>query len=374
MRQCFVAAVAAFGSRNIYGGWVSTRVLLIVSALLIVAGTVAIAAAVMGNPIRIGRTRFPGPETSAERAVIGVMGAVCLAAIIPAFLVGAAHDGNVRATVPVSVDASSSPELVVTTTDPPAPTATATAEPPAGPSTSPVVPGKPTVTAVAVAGGPVSNRCTRTFTGTVHVSNGPADVRYRIYVDGVVTGANNRTRTVNGDGAKSLDSITVTAAHSGAVKVRYDVLGPNPALLTATTTWTADAACQPAGPTAPGSPTTTAPPPPPTPTVTVSGFGVTGPNDTDDCATASLHLSASLLVTSAPAGGLAVSYQFSVDGNPVGPSSATVDTSTPISATFSPVTSGQSLHVALTVSSSAQATIGAQPAPVDFTVTCTAAG
>lgn len=351
------------------------RVLLIVSALLIVAGAVAIAAAVMGNPIRIGRTRFPGPESSIERAVIGVMGAVCLAAIIPAFLVGAAHDRNARATVPLSVDASGSPELVVTTTDPSAPTATATAEPPAGPSTSPVVPGKPTVTAIAVAGGPVSNRCTRTFTGTVHVSNGPANVRYRIYVDGVVTGANNRTRTVNGEGAKSLDSITVTAAHSGAVKVRYDVLGPNPALLTATTTWTADAACQPAGPTAPGGPTTTAPPPPPpTPTLTVSSINVTGPNDTDDCATATLHLSASLVVTSAPAGGLPVSYQFSVGGNPVGSGgSATVDTSAPISATFSPVTSGQVLTVALTVLASA-ANVGPQPTPVDFTVHCTPAG
>src|SRR4051812_46749539 len=111
MRQCFAGAVAVFGSRNIYGGWVSMRVLLIVSALLIVAGAVAIAAAVMGNPIRIGRSRFPGPESSIERAVIGVMGAVCLAAIIPAFLVGAAHDRNARATVPLSVDASSSPEL-----------------------------------------------------------------------------------------------------------------------------------------------------------------------------------------------------------------------------------------------------------------------
>src|SRR6185369_17594978 len=99
-------------------------------------------------------------------------------------------------------------------------------------------------------------------------------------------------------------------------------------------------------------------------------ISVTGPNDTDDCATATVHLSASLLVTSAPAGGLPVSYQFTVGGTPVGSGSATVDTSAPISATVSTVTPGP-MQIALTYSASG-ATLGTQPT-LDYTVHCTPA-
>jgi hypothetical protein len=313
------APVAAFGPRNIYGGWVSMRVLLIVSALLIVAGGVSIVAAVMGNPIRIGRTRFPGPESSIERAVIGVIGAVCLAAIVPAFIIGAARDGNAVATLPLASDATSAPEVVVTSTDPPSPTATP--EPPAGPSTAPPVPGKPTVTSIVVSGG-LASGCSRPFSGIVHVSNGPVTVRYRIFVDGVLAGAASRTKTVTGTGATSLDTIAVAAAHSGAIKVRYDILGPNPTLLTGSITWTAPAQCQPSGPPGPPAPTNpvsttppvdpTTPPPVVQPTLAVSISGSHTYNGPCDAAP-SFTISGSVAIGAGTGVSVPVGWNFTVD-------------------------------------------------------------
>jgi len=297
------------------------RVLLIVSALLIGAGAVSLAAAVMGNPIRIGRTRFPGPESSIERAVIGVLGAVCLVAIIPAFIMGAAHDRRSMATAPLSADLTSPPELVVTTTDPPVPTTTPTPEPPAGPSTAPSVPGKPTVTSIVVSGGAATG-CSRPFSGIVHVSNGPVTVRYRIYVDGAVVGSGDRTRTVTGDGPKSLDSVTVAAGHSGAIKVRYDVLAPNPTLLTGSTTWVAPPQCQPVGPTTPVTSTTTPPttspttdlPPPVQPTLSVSVAGAH--TYTGSCETApSFTIGGSVTIGVGSGVSLPVGWNFSVESS-----------------------------------------------------------
>ena len=112
----------------------------------------------------------------------------------------------------------------------------------------------PAVTAIAVSQDAATG-CARTFLATVHISTGPVTVRYRVYVNGAVVGDPNRTRSVNGAGSRPLDTIPVTAIHSGVWTVRIDVLGPNPTILTGTAVWTAPAACDPAPP-----PTTTPPP------------------------------------------------------------------------------------------------------------------
>jgi hypothetical protein len=301
---------------------VSTPFLLVLSILLILAGAVSIAAATMGNPIKIGRSRFPGPETSVERAVIGVIGAVCLAAIIPAFIVSAAHGAPVADNIPFTPDSPTpTPELVVTATAP-VPTSS-TPEPAAGPSTAVPTPGKPTVTSIAVAAG-TANGCNRGFSASVHVENGPVAVRYRIYVDGVLVGPTARNRTVDGTGPKALDAITVTAAHSGPIKVRYDVTGPNPTLLTGSTTWTAPAACQPTVAAPPPPPVTTQNPPPPTtdpvppttviPSLSVDIAGTTTYNNTCDAVTPPFPVTGSVLIGAGTASSVSVTWVLHVTG------------------------------------------------------------
>jgi hypothetical protein len=232
-------------------------VLVVLCALLIVAGGLSLLAAVMGNPVRIGPLSAPGPEGALERALIGVVGAVCIAAVLPIVMM------NRDSTAPPfrSANATSTPEPSAAA---PSPTPSSTAA--AGPSVVAASPGVPTVTSIAV-GQDSGAGCVRTFTATVRISAGPVVVRYRVYVDGVVAGQANRQKTISGTGSRTLDAIQVTASHAGDVRVRFDVLGPNPSILTGSATWTAPAACNPAAPVATNSP--------PTPTLSIAGLTVT---------------------------------------------------------------------------------------------------
>jgi hypothetical protein len=288
---------------TLYGGTVSVSVLLVLCALLIVAGGLSLVAAVMGNPVRIGPLSVPGPEGALERAIIGVVGAVCVAAVLPIVVT------NRDSTTPPfrAANAIATPDPSNSTTarsQSPIPSAT----PEAGPSVVAASSGVPTVTSIAV-GQDSGAGCVRTFTATVRISDGPVAVRYRIYVDGVVAGQANRQKTVSGTGSRTLDAIQVTASHAGDVRVRFDVVGPNPSILTGSATWTAPAACNPAPP-----PATTSPPPP---TLSIIGLNVTNLG-TNLCTSVTVNVSATLTVGSAPAG-LDVTYTVSADGVSLAP-------------------------------------------------------
>ena len=328
-------------------------VLLVLCALLIVAGGLSLLAAVMGNPVRIGPLSAPGPEGALERAVIGVVGAVCVAAVLPIVMLNS-HSASppFRA-----ANATGSPEASISSAAPSvSPNLSPTPEP--GPSVAAAAPGVPTVTSIAV-GQDSGAGCVRTFTASVHISDGPVAVRYRVYVDGVVSGQSNRQKTISGTGARTLDSIQVSATHAGDVKVRFDVLGPNPSILTGSATWTAPAACNPAPP-----PTTTSPPP----TLSVTALSVTGPAPLDSCTNATVNVSATLTVGSAPAG-LDVSYTILFGSLPAS-DTIHVTGSAPVSKqlVLPTATAGQ---VTVQITASAP---GAQPASdsTEFALTCTA--
>jgi hypothetical protein len=330
-------------------------VLVVLCALLIVAGGLSLLAAVMGNPVRIGPLSVPGPERALERAVIGVVGAVCMAAVLPIVMM----NNNPAATPFRTANAIGAPDSSsssVHTSRPPTPSAT----PEPGPSVAAASPGVPTVTSIAV-GQDSGAGCVRTFTATVHISDGPVAVRYRVYVNGAVSGDPNRQKTISGTGARTLDSIQVTASRAGEVRVRFDVLGPNPTILTGSATWTAPAACNPAGP-----PPTTAPP---TPTLSVSGLNVTGPAPTDSCTNATVTVSATLTVGSAPAG-LDVSYTILFGSQPAS-DTVHVNVSAPVSKQLvMPTATPGTVTVQITVTAP-----GAQLASdsTDYVLTCTAA-
>jgi hypothetical protein len=326
-------------------------VLLVLCALLIVAGGVSLLAAAMGNPVRIGALRMPGPEGAVERAVIGVIGAVCVAAILPVVLM------NSGPREPYAVaDATDSPQ--------PSPGASRTAEPsptpPVGPSAVVATPGVPTVTSIAI-GQDSATGCVRTFSATVRISAGPVTVRYRVYVNGAIVGEPNRSKSISGTGARLLDNVAVTATHSGAWTVRVDVLAPNPGILTGTAVWSAPAACNPAPP-----PTT---PPPPPPTLSLSDLSVTGPAPTDACTNAPISVSATLTVGSAPTG-LDVTYSVVVGAEPA--VTDTVHVTSPIS-TGKVVVLPIATPGSVTVTFSASAPGATTPTPLskDFTITCT---
>src|SRR5690242_17179061 len=101
-------------------------VLLVLCALLIVAGGLSLLAAVMGNPVRIGPLSVPGPEGALERAVIGVVGAVCVAAVVPIVMMN-----NHSASPPFrAANATGSPEPSVSSATPSvAPSPSPTPEP-----------------------------------------------------------------------------------------------------------------------------------------------------------------------------------------------------------------------------------------------------
>jgi hypothetical protein len=326
-------------------------VLLVLCALLIVAGGVSLLAAAMGNPVRIGALRMPGPEGAVERAVIGVIGAVCVAAILPVVLM------NSGPREPYAVaDATDSPQ--------PSPGASRTAEPsptpPVGPSAVVATPGVPTVTSIAI-GQDSATGCVRTFSATVRISAGPVTVRYRVYVNGAIVGEPNRSKSISGTGARLLDNVAVTATHSGAWTVRVDVLAPNPGILTGTAVWSAPAACNPAPP-----PTT---PPPAPPTVSIGAITVTGPQSTDACGSATIGVASTVTVGSAPSG-IDVTYTIQVDGQPAGSGTPHVNGSAPLngSAQLATVTNGQKVSVTINATAA-----GATPANAsqDYTITCT---
>jgi hypothetical protein len=309
---------------------------------------VSILAAVMGNPVRIGAMRVPGPEGAVERAVIGVIGAVCVAAVLPVLLMKQVPGGE---PYPVA-DQTSSPGPVAVTS----PTATPSPTPPVGPSAVVATPGVPTVTSIAV-GQDAATGCLRTFTATVHISAGPVTVRYRVYVNGVVVGDPNRTRSVNGTGARLLDNVAVTATHSGAWTVRVDVLGPNPGILTGTAVWTAPGACDPAAP-----PTTTAPPNLPTLSVSVD----LPPNYDGDCATLPpLTITGHVTIGAGPTP--TVTYHLVVDGLTVATDSVSQTTTVP-----SPAPLGVGAHtVSLDATSPGTNPTTTQPVGGSYTITCT---
>jgi hypothetical protein len=331
---------------TLYGVTVSMSVQLVLCALLIVAGGVSILAAAMGNPVRIGAMRVPGPEGAVERAVIGVIGAVCVAAVLPVVLMNQGPGGE---PYPVADQASSpGPAAVALPSASPSPT------PPVGPSAVVATPGVPTVTSIAV-GQDAASGCLRTFSATVHISAGPVTVRYRVYVNGAVVGDPNRTRTVNGTGARLLDNVAVTATHSGAWTVRVDVLGPNPGILTGTAVWAAPAACDPAPP-----PTT--PPPPPAPTLAVS---VDLPsNYSGDCTTLPPQsITGHIIIGAGPTP--TVTYHLLVDNVTVATAQVSQTAVVPYPAAFGAHT------VSLDATSPDTNPTTTQPAGGSYTITCT---
>jgi hypothetical protein len=311
---------------------------------------VSILAAVMGNPVRIGSLSVPGPEGAVERAVIGVVGAICVAAILPVVLIN--RDSRGEPFTVANATTTSEPPVV---TRSPSPTPSPT--PPVGPSAVAATPGIPAVTSIAV-GQDAANGCLRTFTATVRISSGTVNVRYRVYVNGSVVGDPNRTRSVSGIGARPLDTIAVTATHGGAWTVRVDVLGPNPSVLTGTAVWNAPIACNP-------------PPPPtsPPPTLSIGAVTVSGPLSTDACGIAIINVSSSVTVGSAPSG-LDVTYDIQVDGKPAGSGTPHVTGSVPLSgsAELASVTKGQKITVTINATAA-----GAAPAIAsqDYTISCT---
>jgi hypothetical protein len=325
---------------------VSTSVLLVLCALLIVAGGVSLLAAAMGNPVRIGALRMPGPEGAVERAVIGVIGAVCVAAILPVVLM------NSGPREPYAVaDATGSPQ--------PSPGASRTAEPsptpPVGPSAVVATPGVPTVTSIAI-GQDSATGCVRTFSATVRISAGPVTVRYRVYVNGAIVGEPNRSKSISGTGARLLDNVAVTATHSGAWTVRVDVLAPNPGILTGTAVWSAPAACNPA------PPPTTPPPAPPTLAVSVD----LPPDYLGDCTTPpQLNITGHITIGAGPTP--TVLYHLVVDGVTVATASVSQTTPVPHSAAFAAGTH----MVSMDATSPGTNPTTAQPAGGSFTVTCT---
>jgi hypothetical protein len=281
---------------------VSLSVLLVLCALLIVAGGVSLLAAAMGNPIRIGPVSVPGPDGALERAVIGVLGAVCVAAVVPVVLMGRTPPDERF----VAANSATTPEPSATR---PAASPTASPTPPVGPSAASAAPGVPTVTTIAV-GDDGGTGCAHTFTAIVHISNGPVPVRYRAYVDGAVVGDPNRSKTISGTGGRTLDSVQVTATRSGPVTVRFDILGPNPTILSGTANWTAPAACDPAPPTS----ATATTPPPPTPTL---GVGLSLPPDYDGLCASGPQFIVTMHITIGAGPTPTVAYHLSVDSTQV---------------------------------------------------------
>jgi hypothetical protein len=343
-------ADTALLATTLYRGTVSMSVLVVLCALLIVAGGLTILAAVMGNPVRIGPLSVPGPEGATERAVIGVVGAVCVAAVLPVVLM---NHGTV-----------SRPFTVANSTTTPEPTATATATPtpfstpPAGPSVVAASPGVPSVTSIAV-GQDSATGCVRTFTATVRISDSPVTVHYRGYVNGGETF--DRSKSVSGTGARPLDSIQVTATHSGVWTVRFDVLGPNPSVLTGTATWSAPAACDP-------SPSTTTTSPPSQPMLTITNLTVAQPNKNDSCGAVTVNVSATLTAVSAPAG-LEVTYVVAIAGQQGTPVLTHVGPSAPAtgSATVPSINGGS---VGATITANADG-VPLASATNSVTITCT---
>jgi hypothetical protein len=158
----------------------------------------------------------------------------------------------------------------------------------------------------------------------------------------------------------------VTASHAGEVRVRFDVLGPNPSILTGTASWIAPAACNPAPPAATSSAATTSAP---TPTLAVSIINATNLS-TDLCTSVTVNVSATLSVGSAP-GGLDVTYTVSVDGVSLAPQLVHVLGSAP--ALGSVLLPGVTLPHSAAVK--VVATAAGAPdasASVDYPITCTA--
>jgi hypothetical protein len=87
----------------------SEQTLVGLGVLVIVVGCVSIAAAAMGNPIKIGRKRLPGPGDPIERTAIAMIGAICLATVITAFIADAIRDRTATQTSPAPIGTTSSP-------------------------------------------------------------------------------------------------------------------------------------------------------------------------------------------------------------------------------------------------------------------------
>ena len=332
----------------------STSVPIVLGALLIAAGAVSITAAAVGNPIRIGRTSVPGPETAVERAVIALVGAIRVAAVIPVFLVG---KSGAHATPLTAAGATGTPDPSITVDPSPTPSP----EPAPGPSAVTATSDGPVVTSISVAGGPAP-ACTRTFTASVRVNGGPVNVVYRAFVDGVPVGSARRAKQISGTGLRTLDAVTITADHGGTMRVRFDVINPNPSLLTGTATWDAPPSCAPV--VAPPA-TTATPPAPSAPTLGISI--AVPPSVTGAC---DVNGKVGVIVTGhleiGPGASATVTWTVVASGG--GPSqSNTVTTSSDISATLVLVPGDYTMSL----SANSPATNPTAPTPVSGSVTVT---
>ncbi len=276
----------------------SSVVQLVIGSLLLSAGLISVIAAILGNPIRVGRAAIPGPNGGPARAVVAGIGTASLAACALVFILGPTETPTTAGTgyqpppttPPPAAQGdtgSSSGSIGGLPALTPTPTPTGSPKPPAAPSSAPPVPGKPTVTLIKVTGDTTAG-CDQTYRASVNVANGPVTLTYVISVDGNVRGPNPRTATVTGSTAV-LDTLTVDLRNPG--EIAYNVLTPN--TVSDTKTWTVPSACQKA--VSLGKPRV-----------------VGGPHSSDNCSATPLQFAATLNVSPSP--GFNVTYHVVING------------------------------------------------------------